>query len=296
MKVMVTGCEGQVGFSLKEELAALPWEVLAFSRRELDITDADAVNNAVVDFSPDVVINAAAYTAVDLAESETELAFQINAEGPKNLAKACERKGSALFHISTDYVFSGGETGLYKEGDPVAPTGVYGRSKYAGEQAVIETCSHHIVLRTAWVFGEHGNNFVKTMLRLGRQRDSIAVVGDQYGGPTYAGDIAKALVRIAGQLEFASSNKALDSFPWGVFHFSGSPQVSWFDFATEIFDSAQAHALFEPPRLDEISTEQYPTAAKRPVNSKLDCRKINTHFGIDPSNWQSALQGIKNYE
>ncbi len=290
MKVLLTGCQGQVGYYLNRQLKEKPWTLLACGRGELDISDGGAVTDMVQSFMPDVIINAAAYTAVDRAESESELAFKVNAEGPENLAKAAQKVNEALLHISTDYVFSGDKEGLYTEVDSVAPTGVYGASKLAGEAAVIKHCSRHIILRTSWVFGEHGHNFVKTMLRLGQEKKQLSVVADQFGGPTFAGDIAKALITIVGQIEVNAN------ICWGVYHYSGSPHVSWFQFAETIFRQAEEQGIMKSaPVLNVIDTADYPTAAKRPANSALDCDKINQVFGIKQSDWAAALLRIKHY-
>ncbi len=192
-KFLITGAKGQVGHCLTEQLTGKA-DILAVDRDELDITDRDAVFNVVKTFKPDVIINAAAHTAVDRAESEVELSEAINVKGPQYLAEAANEIGAVILHISTDYVFEGTGTGEYKEGDQTNPQGVYGRTKLEGEIVVQQANSRSIILRPAWVFGEHGHNFVKTMLRLAKDRDSLGIVGDQFGGPTYAGDIAKALI------------------------------------------------------------------------------------------------------
>ena len=290
MRVLLTGCQGQVVYYLENQLKETSWTLLSCGRNDLDISDGEAVTDMVQSFMPDVIINAAAYTAVDRAESESELAFKVNAEGPENLAKAAQKVNAALLHISTDYVFSGDKEGLYTEVDSVAPNSVYGVSKLAGEAAVIKHCPKHIILRTAWVFGEHGQNFVKTMLRLGQDKKQLGVVADQFGGPTFAGDIAKALIKIVGQIE-VNANTC-----WGVYHYSGLPHVSWFQFAETIFRQAEEQGIMKsPPVLNAIATADYPTAAKRPENSTLDCDKINQVFGIKQSDWAGALLRIKHY-
>lgn len=289
MKILITGSSGQVGHCLTEQLKNKA-EILAVDRDELDITDELAVIDTVTKFHPDIIINAAAHTAVDKAEKEEELSYRINRDGPLYLAKAAQTVGAAILHISTDYVFSGDEDGIYDEAAKTSPQGVYGASKLAGEIAVAGACSKHIILRTAWVFGEHGNNFVKTMIRLGRDRNQLAIVADQYGGPTFAGDIAATLICIAEQTEKKKDVK------WGVYHFSGEPHVSWFQFAQAIFDEAVKQGVIgKAPELKAITTTDYPTPAKRPANSKLDCSKIENEFGIKASNWQRALSRIKYY-
>ncbi|OED96263.1 dTDP-4-dehydrorhamnose reductase [Vibrio breoganii] len=289
MKVLVTGSNGQVGHCLVTQLQGKV-DLLAVDRDELDITNQNDVKAVVSQFKPDFIINAAAHTAVDKAEEEEELSFSINRDGPKFLAEAAADVGGTILHISTDYVFPGNKDGLYREDDPTGPLGAYGRSKLAGEQVIVEENDKHIILRTAWVFGEHGNNFVKTMLRLGKDRDVLNIVGDQYGGPSYAGDIANALISIMNQL-----SKEKDSAKYGVYHFSGQPHVSWYEFANVIFEEAEKNNLLEAPKLASITTDMYPTPAARPSNSKMDCSKIEKVFSIKPSDWQLALQKIKEY-
>ncbi|WP_232600422.1 dTDP-4-dehydrorhamnose reductase [Photobacterium carnosum] len=295
VKVLITGSNGQVGSCLVKQLQSCPEiEFLAVDRNELDITSEQDVIKTVNEFLPNIIINAAAHTAVDKAENEIELSYAINRDGPKYLAKAAEQVGAAILHISTDYVFAGDKQGLYSESDPVNPQGVYGESKLAGEEAVVNACSRHIILRTAWVFGEDGNNFVKTMLCLAQQRDSLGIVADQFGGPTYAGDIAAALIKIAKTI--TDSKNSFNSDDYGIYHFSGMPHVSWCEFAQVIFDKAvEQNVLVKSPDVKRIKTEQYPTPAKRPANSKLNIQKITTVFNIPASDWQSALNHLSDY-
>lgn len=291
MKVLITGKNGQVGNCLVSELSNMPEvDFLALSREELDITNAEQVSKIVNEYKPSVIINAAAYTAVDKAESEVELANAINNIGPKNLAKAAAQVNAAIIHISTDYVFAGNKDGLYTEADEVNPQSVYGQTKLTGEQSVVQECDAHIILRTAWVFSEYGNNFVKTMLRLAQTHDTLGVVGDQFGGPTYAGDIAKVIINISQQLQQGSAK-------FGVYNYSGYPHVSWQEFAKEIFAKALLQQEIEKPiTVDAILTSEYPTPAKRPANSKLDYSKITTDFSILPSDWKAALDNIQKYK
>ncbi|MCH1931720.1 dTDP-4-dehydrorhamnose reductase [Shewanella sp. A25] len=290
MKVLITGCNGQVGHCLTERLKPSS-EVLALDYKGLDITNREAVLNTVAEFKPNYIINAAAHTAVDRAEQEIELSYAINRDGPSYLAQAAKQCGSVMLHISTDYVFDGEGDTPYQENDVTGPKGVYGQSKLAGEQAVAENCPQHLILRTAWVFGEHGNNFVKTMLRLAKTRDQLSIVGDQFGGPTYAGDIADALISMVQYIEQGKQPQ------WGVYHFSGMPYASWFDFASQIFQAAEQHKVLDKqPQLSSIPTSAYPTPAKRPANSKLDCSKIENQFGIKPSDWLASLDNIQAYQ
>ncbi|HDM8051076.1 TPA: dTDP-4-dehydrorhamnose reductase [Vibrio fluvialis] len=291
MRVLLTGCNGQVGYCLAKKLSdRTDVTLLALDRKELDITNSNAVKTTVEEFQPNIVINAAAYTAVDKAEEELELAYAINRDGPKFLAEASKEVGAAILHISTDYVFKGNRKGEYKETDMTGPQGVYGASKLAGEIEVAKACGKHIILRTAWVFGEHGNNFVKTMLRLGMTKNALNIVGDQFGGPTYAGDIADALIQIATKITVG------DDIEYGIYHYSGLPHVSWYEFAEAIFDVAVDKNLIIPkPTISSIGTHQYPTPAKRPSNSRLSIEKISNEFSIEASDWQAALNEIQKY-
>jgi len=291
MKILVTGANGQVGYCLRQQLhlTAIPFK--AVTREQLDITNADAVAQYIDEYQPTIVINAAAHTAVDKAESDQENALRINRDGAANLAQASASLGAAIFHISTDYVYSGDSDRPYCEDDATAPQGVYGHSKLNGEIAVAQANPKHIILRTAWVFGEHGNNFVKTMIRLGRTRDSLGIVADQQGGPTYAGDIASALIEIARQ--YANTGNV----SWGIYHYSGMPHTNWYEFARAIFQQVENAGIYDKPIpiLNAINTADYPTPAKRPANSRLDCRKIQSTFGIVPSDWMAALNNINAY-
>ncbi|RWX56613.1 dTDP-4-dehydrorhamnose reductase [Photobacterium chitinilyticum] len=289
MRILVTGAKGQVGCCLVEQLKDKV-ELLAIDRDELDITNELAVIETVQAFKPHIIINAAAHTAVDKAEEEVELSYAINRDGPEHLAFAAQSVGAAILHISTDYVFEGNKVGEYAETDTTSPQGVYGESKLAGEIAVAKACDKHIILRTAWVFGENGNNFVKTMLRLGATRDELSIVGDQFGGPTYAGDIAKALIQIAKCISLS------DSVDYGIYHYAGLPHVSWCEFAEVIFDSAvKQNVISQKPSLTSITTEQYPTPAKRPSNSRLSTDKIKQTFSVEACDWKAALNNIKAY-
>ncbi|MGD8234213.1 dTDP-4-dehydrorhamnose reductase [Vibrio sp. TRT 1302] len=290
MKIMITGCNGQVGRSLVKQLTGKA-ELLAVDYQDLDITQQQAVMQSVTKFKPDFIINAAAHTAVDKAEQEIEASYAINRDGPKYLAEAAQQCDAVMLHISTDYVFDGEGSQAYNESDLTGPQGVYGESKLAGEQAVAQACDKHLILRTAWVFGEQGNNFVKTMLRLAESRDELNIVDDQFGGPTYASDIAAALIKMA---EKVNSGAEVD---WGIYHFSGMPYASWFDFAKAIFSAAENQGVLEKqPTVSAIPTSAYPTPAKRPANSRMNCSKISQQFGIQPSDWQQALQNIAAYK
>ncbi|KKO47850.1 dTDP-4-dehydrorhamnose reductase [Arsukibacterium sp. MJ3] len=290
LKVAITGANGQLGYQLVKKLTGKV-TLKAFDRAGLDIANAAEVDSSLMAFAPDVIINAAAYTAVDKAEQEQELAASINEFGPENLAKIASRLGAVLIHVSTDYVFDGTSQQPYVETDITNPQSVYGVTKLAGELAVVKHCSKHIILRTAWVFAEHGNNFVKTMLRMAQSRPELGVVADQMGGPTYAGDIANTIIAIVGQLDTQNEQR------WGIYHYSGMPFVSWKQFAQQIFAHAvQQQLIVKAPVVNAITTEQYPTPAKRPAFSMLNCSKIQQAFAIKPSSWQVALNNLTLYK
>lgn len=290
MKVLITGCEGQVGHLLVSKLREKT-HLMACDRHSLDITQRQHVLNTVAKFKPDYIINAAAYTTVDKAEDEIELAFSVNRDGPAYLAEAAFLNDSTLIHISTDYVFDGNSNDCYSETMPITPLGVYGESKLAGELAVTSNCQKFFIIRTAWLFSENGNNFVRTMLSLSKTRNQLSIVGDQFGGPTYAGDLVDAIITIINAVE------ACEKPQWGIYHFSGAPHVSWFEFATAIFSQAQVHGVLEKmPSLSAITSSAYPARACRPANSRLDCTKIRQQFGIEPSDWQLALKNIAEYK
>ena len=289
-RILITGGSGQIGHCLKAQLEGCA-ELSVPDSSALNIADRRSVRQAVETFRPDYIINAAAYTAVDKAESDAERAFAVNRDGACHLAEAAEAAGAAMLHISTDYVFDGAGGAPYDEAAPTAPQNIYGASKLAGEQAVLAACRRAVVMRTSWVFGAYGQNFVKTMLRLGRERDSLGIVADQYGAPTAAADIAAALIAIVrrhtpGQL----AERA------GIYHYCGNPYASWFEFAETIFAEAAAQGvLAKIPAVKPIATADYPTPAKRPADSRLDCGKIRTVFGIGPCDWHSALSDLRPY-
>jgi dTDP-4-dehydrorhamnose reductase len=289
VKLLVLGAGGQVG----HELCRLTWpsgyNIVACDHARLDIARPDAVVAAVAHERPDIVVNAAAYTAVDRAESEPDAAWAANCAGPANLAAACRDAAVPLLHLSTDYVFDGSKPGPYREGDPVSPLGVYGASKEAGEQAVRAALAQHVIVRTAWVYSAHGHNFVKTMLRLAAERPALSVVADQIGSPTSAADIAAALAAIAARLAAGETH-------WGTYHFAGAGEpVSWHGFAEAIFALAapwNSARRGPPPSVAAIATADYPTPARRPANSVLDCRRIGEAFGIVPRPWRAALADV----
>lgn len=281
MRIAVTGQYGQVAASLADRGAAM--EVVLLGRPTLDLLDRDRVLTAIRRARPDVIISAAAYTAVDKAEAEPDLAMRINGDGAGYVAEAAASLRVPLVHLSTDYVFDGALARPYREDDATGPTGAYGRSKLAGEERVLAACPNSAVLRTAWVYSPFGANFVRTMLRLGETREDIGVVADQHGNPTSALDIADALVLIACRLHADPTPKLR-----GVFHMTGGGEATWADFAEAIFAGAQHHGR-NPVRVNRIAAADYPTAAKRPANSRLDNTKLRDAFGISLPDWQDSL-------
>jgi len=285
VRLLIAGGEGQVGREFAD-ITQPNVELIRCARAELDITNTASIDAALKKYQPQALINAAAYTAVDRAESEPDAAFAINASGAGNLAAAAERRGIPLLHISTDYVFSGDKASgkSWTEDDACEPRSVYGHSKRIGEEQVLEMCSHALVLRTSWVFGRYGNNFPKTMLRLARERDELRVVGDQHGCPTHAADIAMTLVKAAQAM---LENKLAG----GIYHYAGVPACTWHAFATHIIERAHAVGVLEKkPNIIAIATHEYPVAAARPMNSVLDGSKLQHALGVMPSQWQSGVE------
>ena len=282
MRLLVFGETGQVARELSRLAAARGIALEALGRDRADLADPAACAAAVTGAEADAVINAAAYTAVDRAESEPELARAVNAAAPAAMARAAPARGLPFLHVSTDYVFDGAPGRAWREGDPTRPLGVYGASKRAGEREVLAAGGDATVLRTAWVFSSHGKNFVRTMLTVGRGREEMRVVGDQRGGPTPAADIARALWTIA------AARVAGRGAP-GIYHFAGAPAASWAEFAEAIF---AASGWTERPRVTPIATEDWPTKAARPRNSVLDCGAIARVFGIAQPDWRAGLASV----
>lgn len=251
---------------------------------DLDITQKRAVQQALESCLPNLVINCAAYTGVDKAESEKERAFTVNRDGAGFLADGCAHLDIPLIHISTDYVFDGSKRSPYVEDDPVNPLGVYGLTKWEGEQAIRSRIEQHIIIRTSWLFGAHGQNFVKTMLKLAQEKEELQVVSDQEGCPTWTGDLGNALTRLAGEI-FTKKKGG----PWGTYHFCGKGRATWYDFAVCILEEAKRRKPLKATRVKPIQTSDYPTAAKRPAWSVLDCSKIERTFRISPRPWREGL-------
>ena len=262
-------------------------QALAWDQAELDITDAAAVDQALNASGADVVINAAAYTAVDKAEQEPERAFAINRDGPAHLAAACRRLHIPLLHISTDYVYDGRKPGPYDEEEPVAPLGIYGVSKQAGDEAVRRLLPRHLILRVSWVFGIYGQNFVKTILRLAREREELRIVADQRGCPTYAGDIADTLLELAGRSAAMDAQQA-----WGVYHGCWSPATTLHGFTEASLEEARHHQALRVQTITPIATADYPTPTARPANSVLECAKLDGRFGLQPRSWREGLKAM----
>ena len=286
MKILVFGTTGQVAREIARRGPAHGCEIIALGRAEADLTDVRACTRAIAGTEAAVVLNAAAHTAVDRAESEPDLAHAVNAEAPGAMARAAAARGLPFLHVSTDYVFDGTPGRAWREDDPTGPLGVYGATKLAGEAAVRAAGGPHVILRTAWVVSAHGSNFVKTMRRLGAERDTLRVVEDQTGGPTPAADIAAALLTIA------SSFGAGRGAP-GIYHFAGRPATTWAEFAREIFTiRAEKGDGFRAPSVEGIPTSGYPTPARRPQNSVLDCAAIATAYGIPQPDWRAGLAEV----
>lgn len=272
--ILIFGKTGQVATELQRQA-----DVVALGREQADLSDPQACARAILESDARVVINAAAYTAVDKAEEEEALATVINGNAPRAMARACAEKGIPFLHVSTDYVFAGDGEAPWVETDPVAPPNAYGRSKLAGEQAVLAAGGNAAILRTSWVFSAHGNNFVKTMLRLAETRDALNVVNDQIGGPTPADKIAEALLTMAAAMQVGQLG--------GVCHFAGQPDASWAEFAKEIFTQADKAVT-----VTGIPSADYPTPATRPLNSRMDCSKLEMDFGIKAPDWKAGVARV----
>jgi dTDP-4-dehydrorhamnose reductase len=283
MKILVLGSKGQLGQCLNDQLAITEHDVVYTSREQIDISEFKVTKAQILEISPDIVINATAYTAVDKAEEEHEAADLINQRAVANIASISNQLDCWLIHVSTDYVFDGNSEVPYKEDNLTNPQGVYGGSKLKGEGAIEASGCKYLIIRTAWVYSEYGNNFLKTMLRLGADRDELSIVGDQIGCPTYAQDIAKSIVSILSCLDLKSSSS-------GIYHYCGDEPCSWYDFARAIFLEAEVQGLKTPSYVKSITTADYPTPATRPAYSVLDCTKIESVFDVTRSNWRDGVK------
>ncbi|MCW8929218.1 MAG: dTDP-4-dehydrorhamnose reductase [Gammaproteobacteria bacterium] len=285
MKILITGAKGQVGSELVDQASRRGHDVHGYCSKELDISNSGQVNEKVLQVKPDVIINAAAYTYVDKAETEKELAYAVNSQGSENLATVCKKMNIPLLHISTDYVYDGEKQGPYLESDQAIPTGVYGASKLEGDQKIEQILSKYIILRVSWVFGDYGNNFVKTMLELAEHRNELSIVHDQFGAPTSAKAISRCLLDILENQRFNQPG-----CPWGIYNFQSDPGVNWYDFAQEIFQQSYRLGIINKQmKLNPIPSSEFPTPVKRPTNSKLDGTKLQLHFGLLPANWKVDL-------
>lgn len=284
MKVLVFGSNGQLGFELMKKLEAKDMVPVGFDLPVLDITDNESVLSVITLHKPDCVVNASAYTLVDKAETEREVAFKVNRDGPCFIAKACAEARIPLIHVSTDYVFDGQKDEPYRVDDIPEPLGVYGLSKEAGEQEVRKNINEHIIIRTSWLYGGHGHNFVKTIMRLADEKDLIRVVNDQYGSPTYAADLADAITVI---IETIRMNKEAI---WGTYHYTGKGVTTWYDFAREIVELVRRGKKLAVKEIEPILSSEYPTPVKRPAYSVLDCSLIEDRFNIRTKPWRESLE------
>ena len=283
MKILVLGSKGQLGKCLNDQLAITKHDVVYSSREQIDISDFEVTKAKISEISPDFVINATAYTAVDKAEEECQAADRINHLAVANISSICNQLDCWLIHISTDYVFDGNSEVPYKEDNPTNPQSVYGESKLKGEIEIKASGCKYLIIRTAWVYSEYGNNFLKKMLLLGADRDELSIVGDQIGCPTYAQDIAKAIVTILPLLDLKGSSS-------GVYHYCGDEPCSWYEFARVIFSEAEIRGLKTPSYFKSIATSDYPAPAIRPAYSVLECTKIESVFHVPQSNWRDGVK------
>lgn len=288
-RILLIGKDGQLGYELDTVLQPLG-DLVTVGRNTMDLTVPDQIRHAIRTYEPQVIVNAAAYTAVDKAEHEPELAEAINSVAPKVMAEEAQQLQATLIHVSTDYVFDGTQNTPYTETDPTNPMGVYGQTKLKGEQAIQAVCDRHFILRTAWVYGVGGKgNFVKTMLRLGAEREELRVVVDQVGTPTCTGDLAQAIAQLTDKV---LNDSAADSLS-GLYHYTNSGAISWYDFAESIFDEASTLGFpLTVQRVVPITTAEYPTAATRPAYSVLSTRKIQSILGDPPPYWRNGLRQV----
>lgn len=282
MKILITGQHGQVSLALQQRLQDLG-ELIVLGRDQLDLADVDQIRQQVRAQHPDLIINAAAHTAVDQAESEADVAFAINAIAPGVLAEEAEALGIPLIHYSTDYVFDGNKPAPYTEADTPNPLGVYGQSKLAGEQAIAAVGGEYLVLRTSWVYSNHGKNFLLTMQRLLQEKPHLRIVADQIGAPTWAGTIANSTRALIDRWQAGKAGE------WGIYHLTAQGETSWFDFAAAIAEQLRAGGT-ACAELEAIPSSAYPTPAKRPLNSRLDCSRLQQQWQVSQPQWQDALR------
>jgi dTDP-4-dehydrorhamnose reductase len=290
MKILLTGKNGQLGFELQRALAPLG-EVHAVDVEECNLSDESAIRQLVRSVQPDLIVNPAAYTAVDKAESEPQLATAINTEAPRILGEEATSRGTWVIHYSTDYVFDGVKDGAYVESDPTNPQSVYGRTKRDGEAALQRACARNLIFRTSWVVGGHGNNFAKTILRLAAERESLNIVADQHGAPTSAALLADVTAQIVSRAQ----RDGLENFPFGLYHLVSAGETTWYDYARFVIEQAIASGKtlkVRPENIMPIATADYPLPARRPANSLLDTRIFRTTFDLQLPDWQGSVQHI----
>ncbi|MDP2647577.1 MAG: dTDP-4-dehydrorhamnose reductase [Desulfobacterales bacterium] len=286
MKILVTGAQGQLGSEILMQGKDYPFHIRGFGSSRLDITQPSQVKESIDSVKPDLVVNAAGYTRVDQAEDEPERAFAVNSTGPANLAGCCHLARIPLIQISTDYVFDGTKTTPYLEDDVVSPLSVYGQSQARGEDRVRSALREHIIIRTSWLYGFYGKNFVKTMLQIGREREVVSVVADQFGSPTSAADLAECILRIARRISEGAP------VAWGTYHYCGEGVTTWHMFAETLFNLAIQYRPLKIRRIIPISTADYPAKARRPPYSALDSTRIQNNFGITPKPWPESLKTL----
>ena len=289
MRLLIAGWQGQIARGLVEAAPACPdVKACAVGRAALDICSARSIERALSQIEPSIVINSAAYTAVDKAESDAERAFALNRDGARMLAEAAARRAIPILHISSDYVYDGRKSGAYVEDDATAPATVFGRSKLEGEIAIKEANPRHVILRTSWIFSPTGRNFVKTMLAQAAEQSQVRVVDDQRGSPTYAPHLVAAILELARQLSARKGDKGTNEGPWGVYHAAGSGTTTWRGLAQEVFRCSAAHGG-PTAEVAPIRSADYPTPAQRPANSQLDCAKLERTFGVRLPAWQEGV-------
>lgn len=290
MKLLLTGCNGQLGFELQRSLAPVA-EVIAVSRSDCDLSSEAALRALIQEVKPDGIINPAAYTAVDKAESDVESARKINCDAPRIIGEEAAKCGAFVFHFSTDYVFEGSGDQFYKESDAVNPQNVYGKTKYAGEQALSAACDRSLIMRTSWVVGAHGGNFAKTMLRLANERESLSVVSDQFGAPTSAALLADITAQLVGRIQHEGD----DQFPYGLYHVVASGVTNWHEYARYVIAEAVKAGKpvkVSPEMVNAISASDYPVPAKRPANSRLDTTLFQNTFNLHLPHWKQGVAHV----
>ena len=289
-KILVTGCNGQVGFELKRSLSILG-EVVALDRANFDLSNPDSIRENIRKIQPSIILNPAAYTAVDKAESDENMAQAVNSFAPGIIGEEAQKISALVIHYSTDYVFDGTKNEPYNETDPVNPLGVYGRTKLEGERALAKSGANHVILRTSWVYGAHGKNFIKTILRLAAERHELRIVADQLGAPTGAALLADASAHIVSRY----LRDGADNFPYGLYHLAAGGETTWCDLTQYVVEKAiEANCKLQvaPDRIIPIKTQEYPTPAARPANSRLDTSKFRKTFGLQLPDWTHGVDNV----